>query len=94
MMYILYCGCESLNYVYIFCFFLQTGHDGLLIDPDGKSFMGKLGSELKLCGKVGRGCCCMHARTHTCTHTHCTLVHTHRHARIHELIHRNQSTCN
>ena len=34
------------------CVILQTGNDGFVIDPDGKSFMGKLGTDLKLCGKV------------------------------------------
>ena len=31
---------------------MQAGHDGFVIDPNGKSFIGKLGPDLKLMGKV------------------------------------------
>ena len=32
--------------------FVQSGHDGFVIDPNGRSFMGRLSADLKLCGKV------------------------------------------
>ena len=31
---------------------MQGGSDGFVIDPSGKSFMGRLGPDLKLAGKV------------------------------------------
>ena len=31
---------------------LQAGYEGFVIDQNGRSFTGKLGPDLKLCGKV------------------------------------------
>ena len=31
---------------------IAVGQDGFVIDPNGRSFVGKLGPDLKLCGKV------------------------------------------
>ena len=39
--------------VFVMCFFFfQSGNDGFVIDPNGRSFMGRIGPDLKLTGKV------------------------------------------
>ena len=48
----------------MFLLFVQSGHDGFVIDPNGRSFMGRLGADLKLCGKVR----CMHEVVNVCYH--------------------------
>ena len=39
-------------YIIMFYQMIQAGHEGFIIDPNGRSFTGKLGPDLKLCGKV------------------------------------------
>ena len=38
---------------FLFLFLLQTGHEGLILDPRGTSFMGRIAPGFKLAGKVG-----------------------------------------